>query len=376
LGLDITYYTVKNENQVLNVTLPIESGYSSRSINAGLLRDKGIEITLSATPVMTSDFHWDMNVTFTHNRTQLIKLTDGMTYFHFGDYEGAIFRCYEGDYIGDIYQQPLLRVTEENSPYYGYPLLTSNGFYQRDTDPNHIEKIANSNPDFSMGFQPTFRYKSFSLYANIDWSQGGKYYSGTMMFFSNNGWLESSFSGKSYDRNRDIESQIKGNPQAWFGEWVGGRNGELGGFPWPESQGRPLNDASFNVGVREVIVNGQKTYVENLGGSTTVFQDPFNANKNAVRLFPENNIYTSTYVKLREVALTYHFPQQFNKKLQLRRSSISFVANNLAQWFASGVDIDPERAYRIMDSSFLRGMEYYNIMPYTATLGFKLNVEL
>jgi hypothetical protein len=377
IGLEATYYTADNENQVLGISLPIESGASSKSINAGLIQSRGVEIALNVTPVIVKDFQWDMNISFTHNRTKLVRLTEGLVNFDFGSFEGAIFRCYEGDYIGDIYQQPLLRVSDENSPYYGYPLLNAQGFYQVDNDPAHIEKIGNSNPDFSMGFQPSFRYKSFSLYANIDWSQGGKYYSGTRMFFNNNGWSENSFSGMSYDRNRDIESQIKENPQAWFGEWVGGRNAELGGFPWPDEKGRDFQDASFNVGVREVIVNGVKTYVENLGGPSTIFNDPFQTNRYTNRSFPSRNIYSATYVKLREIALTYHCPKQFNERLHLQHCTVSLVANNLFKWAAAGPDMDPEGAYKVHDSGtrWLAGMEYYNVMPFTGSIGVKLSVD-
>lgn len=374
LGIEATYYVVQNRNQVLSISLPVESGATNKMINTGLIESRGWEIGIRTTPVIAGKFRWDLNLNFTWNRTKIKKLSEGLTHFEFASIDGAMLRTYEGGYIGDIFEQPMLRVKDESSPYYGYPLLTSNGRYQNDNDPENMVKIGNANPDFALGIQPTFSYKSFSLYANIDWSQGGEFYSRTMMFFNHNGVLDNTFSGVAYDPNRSIEEQIKENPQAFFGEWVGGRTAEYGGFPWPSNSNR-LQDASFNVGVREVVQNGQKVYMENFGGQGTQWQTPMQANRYANRPFPSRNLYSATYVKLREIALTYHLPKSVNEKIYIQNSSVSFIATNMFQWNAAGIDIDPERAYRARNGVWNHGVEYYNVMPWTGTLGIKLNVE-
>ncbi|HYH55188.1 MAG TPA: hypothetical protein VD772_01170, partial [Anseongella sp.] len=278
--------------------------------------------------------------------------------------------------IGDIYMKPMLTVKDESSPYYGYPLLTNSGLYQADTDPNNLVRIGNFNHDFMMSFQPTFSYKSFSLYANIDWRQGGSFFSNTMMFLGNNGQLDETLSGAYYDPNLSVEEQIKANPQAYFGKWVGGRNAEYGGLPWPGADGDIReHDASFNVGVREVKDSeGNTVYVENLGGPSTQWLNPFNAYRYANRPFPDRNLYSATYVKLREVAVTYHFSQAFADKLKLQNASLSIVANNIFQWTAAGVGVDPERAFRQTSGGWQQGVEYYNVMPWTGSVGLKLNV--
>jgi len=194
------------------------------------------------------------------------------------------------------------------------------------------------------------------------------------MFFNHNGVLDKTFSGVAYDPNRSIEEQIKENPEAFFGEWVGGRTAEYGGFPWPTNNNR-LQDASFNVGVREVVRNGEKVYVENLGGEGTQWQTPMQANRYANRPFPSRNLYSATYVKLREIALTYRLPKSLNEKMHIQNSSVSFIANNIFQWNAAGIDIDPERAYRARNGVWNQGVEYYNVMPWIGTLGVKINVE-
>ncbi|MCE5345194.1 MAG: SusC/RagA family TonB-linked outer membrane protein [Bacteroidales bacterium] len=378
IGLELTYYKVQNENQVLSISLPVESGATGKMINAGLIESSGWEAGLNLTPIMTKDFKWDMNLNFSTNKTQLKELAEGLTNFSFGSVEGAMFRTYEGGMIGDIYMQPMLTVTDESSEYYGYPLLTADGKYQTDTDANHMVKIGNSNPDFNLGIQPSLTYKAFTLYANIDWSQGGQFYSETNMFFNNNGWSENSLSGATYDNSRSIEEQIKENPDAFFGEWLGGRTAEYGGFAWPSGSGSGrLQDACFNAGVRQVVSGGVKTYVENLGGANTKWLDPYNANRYANRPFPNRYLYDATYVKLREIALTYRIPRKFNEKMHIYNSSLSLIATNIFEWTAAGIDIDPERAFKSTGNNgvWLQGIEYYNAMPWTGTVGMKLNLE-
>jgi len=380
LGMEATYYIVQNKNQVLNISLPVESGATSKLINTGLIESKGWEIGITSTPVIAKNFRWDMNVNFTRNRTYLKELAEGLTNVDFYSTENGIWRTYEGGQIGDIWMKPMLKVTDKTSPYYNYPIISSAGKYQTDTDPKHLVKVANSNQDFVLAFQPTFTYKAFSLYANIEWNQGGEFFSNTRMFMGNNGVNWDTFSGAPYDKTKDIVGQIKANPDAYFGNWVGGRLPELGGFAWPiPSSGIPLAryaDASFNPGVREVVVGGTKTYVENLGATaTTVWLDPFNANQAANRPFTNRNIYSSTYVKVREVSLTYHFPKKLMQKINIQNLALSAVASNIFEWTEAGVHIDPERAYKPNGGAWTQGVEYYNMMPWTGSLGFKLNFD-
>jgi TonB-linked SusC/RagA family outer membrane protein len=375
IGFEVTYYTLENKNQVLNIGLPIESGASSKQINAGLIASRGWEIGVMTTPVVIKDFRFDLNFNISRNRTTIKELAEGIEYFQFGQEGTAFVRTYVGETIGDIYAKPLLTVQDASSPYFGYPIVSNGGIVQRDNDPAHMEKIGNFNPDFIMGIQPTLSYKAFSLYANIDWRQGGEFYSRTMVFLSNNGQLESTFSGVPYDPNRSIEDQIRENPGKYFQNWVGGRTGEYGGFPWEDASLGREDDASFHPGVREVIDgSGNKTYVENLGGPGTIWLTPFTANKQIVRQRANANLYSATYVKIRELALAYHLPQSFSRKIGLQKASLSVVAKNIFEWTRAGVDFDPERAFK-GGSQWVQGIEYYNALPWIGSLGFRLDLE-
>ncbi|MBY5959157.1 SusC/RagA family TonB-linked outer membrane protein [Membranicola marinus] len=375
VGLEATAYRVQNENQILHIGLPVESGATSKLINAGLIESTGFEVGLNLTPIQTESFTWDMGFSLTRNRTKIVELAEGIEYFNFGEVQGAKFRTYIGGTLGDIFEEPLLTVKDQSSEYYGFPLLTGSGRYQSDSDPNNLVKIGNYNHDFVLGIQPTLSFKNFSLYANIEWRQGGEFYSESLMFMANNGQTEASLSGAPYDKNRGIEEQILENPDFYFGQWIGGRNAEYGGFEWPGNKPSG-HDASFNAGVRQgTDAEGNVVYIENLGGPDTKWVNPYTAHRYDVREFPSRNIYDATYVKLRELSLTYSFEKNMISRLKLQGLSLSVVGNNVFQWVAAGIDIDPERAFKLSGSQWVQGYEYYNIAPWTRSLGFKLNIE-
>lgn len=386
INLDATYYVVDNKNQVLSISTPNESGATAKQINAGLVRGRGWDISINTNLVRKNDFSADLGLTLTRNRTKIVELAEGISYYQFGSVGQVRLRSYVGEDIGDIYAYPYLKVEDEGSEYYGYPIIAANGRAQLDNREESIEKVGNFNHKFLMGIQPVIKYKNFSVFANFDWRAGGEFYSRSMEFFRNNGWLEETFSGVDYDRNKDVVQQIKDNPEKYFNLWVGGRTGDYGGFPWPDEATQNsrsyinknsgetvyVNDASFIPGVRD---DGNGGYVENLGGEGTVWMTPFDANKYSTRYYGGNNIYSATYVKLRELSVTYAFPQQLVRQANLRKVALSLVAQNVFTWTKAKIPVDPELAFISSGSTWIQGAEYYNVTPWTRSFGVKLNVE-
>ena len=380
LGLEATYYERNNKNQILGISVPIESGAASKLINAGLVESKGFEFGIVATPIKTDNLTFDLNITLSRNRAYIRRLADGIKYFATNASSGAMVRTYEGGQMGDIYEQPILKVEDPNSVYNNYPIVTAGGLYQTNNDINKMVKIGNFNHNILLGIQPTITYKNFTLFANVDWRQGGQFYSNTMMFMGNNGQREETIAGVDYDPNSSIVDQIKGNPDKYLGNWIGGRNGDYGGFAWPEGSTESkirLNDASLNPGVfASKNAAGETVYTENLGGAGSKWLSPFDAYRYSHRPFPDRNMYSATYVKLREVSLTYHLPKSIINRLKVQNASIAVVGNNLFMWTKAGIKgLDPEKAFQQNGSSWSQGIEYYNILPYTGSLGFKLNVD-
>ena len=384
LTLDATYYTMDNKNQVLGISTPITSGANSKLINAGLVRSKGWDITLGTSVIRQKDLSFDLGLNFTRNRTTIVELADGVEYFGYN--KGyAYFYTYPGDQVGDIYQAPYFKVEDPNSEYYGHAIIYSNGKPERDRNPENFEKIGNYNPDFVLGINPTVQYKNFTLTAVFDWRSGGQFYSETLRQGKNDGRFPEYINGSvDYDPNVDIVQQIKDNPEKFSHEWVGGRDAEQGGFEWQDEAQREarsyinadgekvyVNDASFDVGVRE---DGQGGYIENFGGPGTIWLSPYNAQKGADRYLASANLYSATYVKLREVSITYRFPKAIVNKFNLQNMSLSLLGQNLFMWTKHNVFIDPETAYTARGNRNEPGYEFYSVIPRTRSLGVKLNV--
>ncbi|RLD32229.1 MAG: SusC/RagA family TonB-linked outer membrane protein, partial [Bacteroidetes bacterium] len=164
LWFEGTYYTVDNRNQILGIPLAASSGFGGVQINAGLLQSQGIEILLGFTPIRTGNWNWDLSLNFTKNETRVIELVDGVDFINFWsaakvksiayvkDYVANEGRAPEDGLVGNLYSREVLRVTDESSPYYGYPVLGS-GLEAKWIVEEEYSKIGNYNPDFIMGLQ-------------------------------------------------------------------------------------------------------------------------------------------------------------------------------------------------------------------------------
>src|SRR5690606_41379897 len=94
-----TYYTLDNRNQIFAVNLPRSSGYSSRLINAGLIRSQGYEFTLGATPVDRNGWNWDINLNWSKNRTSVEELSDNLEKLIFWEENGGGAITFVGEEI-------------------------------------------------------------------------------------------------------------------------------------------------------------------------------------------------------------------------------------------------------------------------------------
>lgn len=385
LTLDGTYYVVENRNQVLGINTPITSGASSKLINAGLVKSQGWDVSLNATLIRESNFTFDLGLNFTRNRTSIIELAEGIEYFGYTQGYGYYY-TYPGDEVGSIYQRPFFKVEDVNSEYYGHAIIGPDGKPARDPDLTNLEKIGNYNPDFLMGIRPFLQFKNFSATAVFDWRAGGQFYSETLRQGKNDGRFPDYINGSAdYDPNGDIAQQIRDNPEKYINEWIGGRDAEDGGFVWQDEQKREqrsfinasgqrvyVDDASFAVGVK---VDEDGNYVENFGGPGTHWLDPYNAQKGVDRYLASANLFSSTYVKMRELSFMYKFPKTIVDRLKLQNLSVSLLGQNLFVWTQHDVFIDPETAYVNSGDTKRAGYEFYSVIPYTRSFGVKLNVE-
>ncbi|WP_405608831.1 SusC/RagA family TonB-linked outer membrane protein [Polaribacter sp. Asnod1-A03] len=377
LGFDATYYKTQNKNQILNVAVSPLTGYTSSTINAGNVENYGIELGVNIIPIKTEDLEWNMNFNFTKQESKLVALVDGIDRVSFGGGTDMGSFTKVGGIIGDLYA-PYVRKVEEGE-YKGWNLLDANGRWDVDRTTENQKKVGNSNNDFAVGFNTSIAYKNFTLSASFDWRQGGDFFSESMKRMArsgkieswNNGVSTSTFTGvlnaNSFDGDRTaLANEIKANPIYRDNNvWVGGRNQNLGGFEYNGN----YNGAFFP----GVIDNGDGTYTENFGGEGTKLFDAYRVVESSGSFWRtgETFMYDASFVKLRDITLTYKFTDNVARFIAAENISLSVYAKNVMLWTKAKIGIDPETAF----DEGNQGFDKWNLAPWTVPMGFRLNVS-
>ncbi|MBA4058417.1 MAG: SusC/RagA family TonB-linked outer membrane protein, partial [Marivirga sp.] len=169
LGFDITYYSKVSTNQIIPLTVSGTSGYGEAIVNAGKLKNKGIEISLMATPLQTTNgFSWDIGMNYARNRNKVVELAEGLDNYLLGttvvSINAPVGQPY-GTIIGNGYA-----LNER-----GERLVDEDGYYVVQQNKN----LGSILPDFTGGITNTFSFKGFSLFALVDFQKGGKLFSRT-----------------------------------------------------------------------------------------------------------------------------------------------------------------------------------------------------
>jgi len=382
--LSATYYKEDNVNQIFSVPLPLSSGYSSKLINAGLIRSEGWELTVGGTPVDVPDgLRWDVDFNFSQNHTTVVELTDDLEFVQIWS-ENAGAWSFIGDQIGDIYTYGIAQVQDPNSPYYRYPILGNDGQWIRLNQQEDWEKVGNFNPDLLVGMQTAVSYKRWNLSASLDWRIGGEFVSYTYRYGESD-WksqrqLDQLIPGGLMSP-QELVDYLKSDPENNIiprnGKFprVGGHTQETGGMRLPDG----YYDGAFIPGVIQVA--GADTpddfsddqFVENLGGPGTVLAPitdtyPWSYNRNVT--------FDASFIKLRELSLSYSLPDIG----VIKNASVAIYTGNLMLWTKAKIGIDPERAFQANSgtqgntvSQFKQGFERQNVMPWTASGGIRLN---
>ncbi|MBS3776413.1 MAG: SusC/RagA family TonB-linked outer membrane protein [Bacteroidales bacterium] len=385
LRFEGTYYKAENENQILGIGLPPSSGYSSRQINAGLISSRGYELMVGGSPLRTNDWLVDMNFVYSWNRTKIEELAEGYDYYVFWTNAkgGAVTRV--GDEIGQIVDDPMIRVDDPDSEYHGWPLLTSNGGPQAGKWEDYMEPgdntavIGNFNPDFQLGMQTSVSFRNWSLGANFDWRKGGQFVSQSYRYMESdyltNRWIDRTV--KINDLSPAEQAQyLRDNadkylsPDGEFWVIVGGPTEDYGGLPHTEG-GITLTDGNFMPGVSGSYDDNGNFVMdqEHLGDEGTPkfrWQNTFGWSHT------ENSLFDADFIKLRELSLTYQIPRK--QAIGLQNASVTLYSRNLILWTKAGINVDPERAFQLSGSSFDQGVELFNVNPWTIPVGIRLNV--
>jgi len=357
LGLDLTFYNTNTTNQILAIDLPVTTGATSRIINAGNIRNRGIEALVNMVPVRsTGGFEWQTSFNFTLNRNKVIDL-GGLDEYVLGGNRVTLIARPDGA-LGDMYGTGLRVVEDENSEYFGQ-VIFRNGLVQQD---QNLRLLGNYNPDFMLGWSNRLSVKNFYLSFLFDWRQGGELLSTTRLIAATSG---------------NVVETLWGRSPNYAGAQPGIADGYL---PRTDDQGNTYQDGVIGDGVKEILdANGNVTgYAPN---DVVVAADAYHNNRYR-RQNETEGMYDASYIKLREVRLGYTLPASILGKTFIRTVRVSVVGRNLALLFPQklfGSDLphfnhgDPELLSQT-GSLFVPGVENM-ALPSARSLGFNVNLE-
>ncbi|HUH33110.1 MAG TPA: SusC/RagA family TonB-linked outer membrane protein [Daejeonella sp.] len=293
LGFDFAYYNKTSDNQILPIDAAPSSGYKFLIVNFGKVRNKGIEFALNSTPVQSTDFRWDLNYVFARNRNKVLELPAGLNQIEIESAYDAKLLAKVGQPLG-VFEasvpklDPQGRIIVNQTNGLAVPALEDGSF-------------GTSERDYTMGLTNTLGYKGLALGVTFDYRKGGVFYSGTADLLN--------FVGN------DIKTTYNDRRP----------------FIIPNSVAE-VTDAAGNV-----------TYVENTVPVGEDFVDDYYYHSSNKALAYYNRILDKTFLKLREVTLSYQFPKSIASKIRANNASVSVFGRNLYTWLPKGNrTIDPE----------------------------------
>ncbi len=386
-----TYYSMDNRNQIFPVGLPPSTGYAQKNINAGLLRSKGIELTLGTTLVENRNFRWDWNFNFTRNRTRILELADDLPYYTlWTDARGGAW-TYVGDQIGDIYDAQVVTVQDAESPYFGFPILDQTGKWQDIDAVNTRNKIGNFNPNFILGGQSSFSYKNFHLNFTFDWRHGGDFVSQTYRWGEEHGrsqlFLDKLINPGEMS-GRELRDFLVANQNEMI--LIQGNNFPLVGGPTPDYNGFPFTYGPFTLPYGGVFIPGVYATAFDENGNPTEFAENLGENVgqpggtltlpyagSTAWAFTRAFLFDASFVKLREISFGMDLPSVASQ-LKMQNLNLSLYSRNIILWTAAKINVDPEMAFQPQagvqaGTQFKQGIERWNVNPWVMPIGFKIN---
>lgn len=310
INLDLTYYDRKTTDDIIKATLSSTSGYTTGYLNVGEVSNRGIEMLLSGSPVKNKSFTWTTSYNLAYNKNKVIKLLDGINNMQVAATVGnwGNINNITGLPAGQVVGTRMLRDANDNIVFNkNTGLPVATGF----------EVLGDGVAPYTMGFTNEFKYGRFSLNVLLDGKFGNKVFSIMEVYATRLGLLKSTLPGR--------------------------ENGlELIGV---DQEGNAYN--------RTVPVSGLRSYYDNY--------------KNYSELF----LHDGSFVKLRQVVLSYNIPTGILKAAKLQSANLSIVARNLAILYKKTDNFDPEQAFTNDNN---QGFESIGL-PRTRSFGLNLAVK-
>jgi len=324
LGVDFSYYNQTTTDQIINISVSKATGYDSKVINAGKIVNKGIEaaVYLDLMP-KTTEFQWNVGLNYAKNNNQVEELfTDAngneLETIVLHSRRGLSLEARVGQPYGTLVGSAYKRVPDGE---FAGQIIFKDGVAQKESA---LQVIGNVTPDWTGGITNSFSYKSFTLSALVDFKMGG-----------------------------DITDESSSTGM------------QTGIYPIT-ALGR--EEGVIGVGVKNIGSDESPVYVQN----DVVADTKAVTRQLSVRSVNEGAVYDGSYIKLREVSLSYALPTTFTDKLGfISGARLSLVGRNLVMLYSEHSQIDPE--FNVYGGN-LQGGLYYVTLPSTRSMGVNLNL--
>ena len=320
LGFDVSSYSRSTENQILPAQVSTATGTYYKYVNAGQIDNTGLEVSAYVTPIKTKDFQWDVNINWSTNDNKVVSLFGDSQSLLLGSVQGGVnMTARVGEAYGTLEGTQFVRDGGTGAPLV-YDWASSRGgarYYTGD-----VGVIGNVQADWRGGINNAFSYKNVRLSALIDMQMGGDFFSLDTYYGYGTGVYD--FSAGTNAAGNPIRSNIE----------------DGGGLTWDEVAHLGIE------GVRQwdgtsVDADGNPTgTTENT--SSMWMNDYGNVLGWALGGPKEMHIHDASFVKLREVALTYTLPTSALGDLPIAGVDVSFVGRNLAILYKNTPFSDPE----------------------------------
>lgn len=325
LGFDVSYYNNRVKDQILSTPQPSTSGVKYVLMNVGEVANEGWDISVSATPVLTKNFRWDLTANYGIYRNKVVKLADGVPYLEISNIGGggAKIQAVEGRPMGDIYVQ--VPQMNENGEY----LVSDKGLYMNQTE---LQRVGNINPDGVGGLFSSFSYKNIFLDFSIDFRIGGDVINEMYQYSTASGLTPESL------QFRDTEH---GGLSYYYPS-----NNNASGVPVqvdPSLGAGPNGETVYHDGVilpGVVASTGEKN--TRIIPAGYYYNQTYNWGTQPEQLTYRHSVFDNSYVKLRELTIGYQFPEKLISKLGMTRLSVSVFGRNLFYFYKALKNYDAE----------------------------------
>ncbi|ADY30314.1 SusC/RagA family TonB-linked outer membrane protein [Cellulophaga lytica] len=314
IRLDYAYYKTRVKDQIFGVGTAYSSGISRIVRNAGDFEVFGHEFLLSADIIKSKDFNWEVVLNWSTSEGKVLDIPDDIESIIFADsgFAGVTSEIREGDKMGSLYGW---KWRYENGERY----IDANG--KPEIDFTERQKVGNAFPDYITSLANSFKWKNLGFNFLLEYKKGGDIYDAGRRNSIRNGILE--------------VTEFRDETTVLSGVMDDGNGG-------------------FIPNTTEVLID------QNYYRSSTDYNRA-----------SEILVQDASWVKLRNIGVTYDLPLKFIEKIHLDRFSVTASAQNILVW-------TPYDGYDPEGNQYSAGSNVYGFtglnIPLSQSYSFGINV--